>query len=101
MSIKPKYFQHFRIQFLPSIPDKAADISEPEDDPEEDLETLIPSHPLLDNTSAKYKSDLVHRRIPTRKKPNLDVLRNRVPGPDILQTPANSNLRLVRIINVE
>ena len=81
------------------MPDKAADISEAEEDPEEDLEILIPSHQLLDNTSAKYKSDLVQRRIPTRKKPNLDVLRSRVPGPDMLQTPGNSNLRLVRIMN--
>ena len=77
------------------MPDKAADISEAEDDPEDDLEFLIPCHQLLDNTAAKHKSDLVQRRIPTRNKPNLDVLMNRVPCPDMLGTPGTSNLRLV------
>ena len=81
------------------MPDKAADISEAEEGPEDDLEFLIPSHQLLDNTSAKYKSDLVQRRIPTRKKPNLDVLRTRAPNPDMLQTPGNSNLRLVSTLH--
>ena len=77
------------------MPDKAADISEVEDDPEDELELLIPCHQLLDNTAAKHKSDLVQRRIPTRNKPNLDVLMNRVPCPDMLGTPGTSNLRLV------
>jgi hypothetical protein len=77
------------------MPDKAADISEAEDDPEDDLEFLIPCHQLLDNTAAKHKSDLVQRRIPTRNKPNLDVLMNSVPCLYMLATPGTSNLRLV------
>ena len=77
------------------MPDKAADISEAEDDPEDDLEFLIPCHQLLDNTAAKHKSNLVQRRIPTRNKPNLDVLMNRAPCPDMLETPQTSNPRLV------
>ena len=77
------------------MPDKAADISEAEDDPEDDLEFLIPCHQLLDNTAAKHKSDLIQRRIPTRNKPNLDVLMNRIPCPDMLVNPGTSNLRLV------
>ena len=83
------------IQFLPSMPDKAADVSEAEDDPEDDLKFLIPSHELLDNSSAKHKSDLVQRRIPMQKKPNLDTLWNKTPDPDMLTTPKNSNIKLV------
>ena len=77
------------------MPDKAADVSEAEDDPEDDLKFLIPSHELLDNSSAKHKSDLVQRRIPMQKKPNLDTLWNEAPDPDTFTTPGNSSIKLV------
>ena len=77
------------------MPNKAADVSEAEDDPQDDLEFLIPSHELLDNSPAKHKSDLIQRRIPMQKKPNLDTLWNKAPDPDMLTTPGNSSIKLV------
>ena len=83
------------------MPDKAEEISEPEDDPEDDLDCLVPPHELLDNTAAKHKSELVQRRIPTsRHKPSLDILRNKVPSNDMLATPGHSSLKLVKFLSI-
>jgi len=88
--------------FVPSMPDKAEEISEPEDDPEDDLDCLVPPHELLDNTAAKHKSELVQRRIPTsRHKPSLDILRNKVPSNDMLATPGHSSLKLNEMSDIE
>ena len=81
------------------MPDTAADISEAEDDPQDDLDCLIPPHQLLDNNAAKHKSELVQRRIPaSRHKPSLQFLNNKAPSTDMLATPGNSNLKLVSYI---
>ena len=56
------------------MPEKAADISDVEDDPDKKLERIIPAHDLLDSTVVKHKTNLIQRRIPPQNKPNMERL---------------------------
>ena len=53
----------------------AGDLSDPEDeDPSAELDRAVPRHQLLDNSAAKYKTELVHRGA-ARHRPTHDKLK--------------------------
>ena len=62
-------------QIVPRVGEMAGDLSDPEDeDPSAELDRAVPRHQLLDNSAAKYKTELVHRGA-ARHRPTHDKLK--------------------------